>query len=266
MQRKHVMWIAGAVIAVRNRVRLQPVDDRQRDGAGRRPRGGARGRSLLAEAAPQQVAARPRHRRGGRLARPHLGAAPAPVADGQRARRRRRPADVGVLRAGAGRHRVRPGGQRRPGLGRPRRGLRVAQRGARHLRRPPRQRVDRRQRAGRRAGAEVLARRDLPAADRERRPAQRQPRHDAPGPRGRHRRRRRGQRGLRGRRLRQPARHRLRRRHRRVQAPLGRLRPLRRTTASSRPTTSRPTRRPSSATPSTACSSPTRGSSTSATG
>ena len=89
---------------------------------------------------------------------------------------------------------------------------------------PAGQRVGRRQRRQRQPRAEVHARRQVPAADRQVGAARRQQRQDdARRPRG-GRSRHCGERGLHRRRLQEQARRRLRRDDRRVQAPLGRVR------------------------------------------
>ena len=118
----------------------------------------------------------------------------------------------------------------RPGLGRPRRGLRVAGRRARHLRRPQGQRVGvvgRRAAPARRQGElhrQVHPRREVPAPDRPPRDEQGLARHGQLQQPRRHLRPSADQRGVRRRRLRQPAGDRARRRHRPVQADVGRLR------------------------------------------
>ena len=129
-----------------------------------------------------------------------------------------------VLRAGAAGDRVRPGRERRALVGRARRRLRVAGERARHPRRPPGQRLDRRQRPRRRPRAEVHRRRRVPAADRAGRPKRRQQRHGEPGPPGIDRGRPGRERGLHRRRLREPPRDRVRLRNRGVPAALGSVR------------------------------------------
>ena len=117
-----------------------------------------------------------------------------------------------------------PQGNLAPGLGRPGPGLRLAPERARHPRRPQGLRLARGERRAGRSHPQVQPRRQVRAADRQARPADEQHRHDAaraPGPHGR---RSGDERGLRRRRLLQPPGHRLRRRHWRLQAPLGRLR------------------------------------------
>ncbi len=210
-----------------------------RRGSGRRPaaavrrdrrrpggvgRGGVPVRRDLAEAAARQLDARQRGRGRGGRPRPHLDRAPPRQPHPAGARRRRGPAAGRVLPLRPAGHRVRPGRQRGERVGRARRGLRVARLGARHLHRPPRQRLARRQRRRRRPHPEVHPRRRVPAADRPARPGRGQQRLGELRPAGRDRRRPRDQRGVHRRRLRQPPGRGLRRRHRRVQAPLGRLR------------------------------------------
>ena len=126
-------------------------------------------------------------------------------------------------------------GQFRQVLGRPGQRLRVARARARHPHRPQGLRLDRRQQlpdlrhrgpeAGRRRRApEVHARRQVRPADRQEQPEQGRRRHRERASRGGCLGASAQQRAVRGRRLRQSPRHRVRRRHRRVQADLGRLR------------------------------------------
>ena len=91
-----------------------------------------------------------------------------------------KPADRGVLRRRAAGPRVRSGGQPRRTLGRPGRRLRVADVEPRHHHRPQGQRLDWRQRSGRRARAEVHPGRQVPAAGGQCRRASRSRRR--PGP------------------------------------------------------------------------------------
>ena len=90
-----------------------------------------------------------------------------------RGRRGREPADRRVLRAGAADARVRSGGQPREGVGRPGRGLRLAELEPRHHDRRQGQRLDRRERHRRLAHPQVHARRQVPGADRRAGPARR---------------------------------------------------------------------------------------------
>ena len=203
-----------------------PADSGEVGAAGHGPqRADLRGRPVLAAAAAEQLAARLDHRGLGRRTGPRLDRAPRQPRAERDPRRARPAVRRGVLPSGAPGPGVRPGGQPHPALGRTRRGLRLARVEPRHLGRSHGQRLDRRQRRRRFARPEVHARRRFPPADRRGRPPRaRQQLDDAllAGRQGHLRRR--GQRGVPGRRLRQPARGGGRRRHRRAEALLGRLR------------------------------------------
>ena len=114
-------------------------------------------------------------------------------------------------------------------------------------------------------GPEVHAERQVPDADRQAQPEQGQQRHRESEAAGENAGRSEDQRTVRGRRLRQPPRDRLRRRHRQVQAPLGRLRQQARRHAASALQSRAIRRRSSSAIRCTASSSPTTACCTSAT-
>ena len=128
------------------------------------------------------------------------------------------------------------------------------------------QRLAERQREGRQPDPEVHEQGQVPDADRPRRQEQRQQRHREPRRPGGPVRLPENQRAVRRRRLLQPPRHRLRRGHRRLQAPLGRLRQEARgrlQVPASRAADPGPSRRRSSTTPCTPCSCRTTISSTS---
>ena len=108
--------------------------------------------------------------------------------------------------------------------GGPGQGLRLAGQQSRHHRRPPGQRLAGRQRRQGHADPEVQRRREVPLPDRQARRPQRQQRHRELLAADEDLGRRFGQRDVHRRRLRQPPRDRARRRHRQVQAALGRLR------------------------------------------
>ena len=182
-----------------------------------------RGRSLLAQAPAQQLALRPG---GGRGDDGHdhvwIVQRPRQLTDDEKGATLNPPRDACCVPAPAV-MRVRQRGQPAAGLGRAGHRLRLAGERARHLRRSGRQRLARRQRREGPPDLKFTATAGSCCRSASR-PERRQQRHANLLGAGRHAGRRRRQRAVRRRRLRQPPRHRLRRRHRRLQAPLGRLR------------------------------------------
>ena len=170
----------------------------------------ARGGSVLAEAASQQLDSRSGIRGGRRQARARMDRAAPAIAERPRARRAAEPALEQVLSRGAAGDCLRSGGQRRARLGWPRRRLRVARERARRLRGRHRLRVARRERQQGLAAPEVHARGEVPAADRPERAVEGQQRHCQSRKPGGYQRGQRGPGSLRGRRVPQPSRHRIR--------------------------------------------------------
>ena len=250
-----------------------------RPGAGQAAGAAVRGRSVLAEAAAESLAARQRRSASASTRRTTSGSSTAarPTLNNENAASSSRSAEC--CQAAPPVLVFDKSGQRRPQLGRAGPGLRLAGVEPRHLRRSHRQRLDRRQRPGRLAHREVHAGRQVRRAVRQARTCGRRGKNaqgdptlrreqQRPGqlrPRREDHRRSESQRGLHRRRLLESPRRRARRGDRQDEAVLGRVR---REAATTRPSarTIRPRRRPSSsATRCTARICPTTACSTSAT-